>query len=878
MQRSRGRYLHRFATFSTPAGVKLGGLVLLERHRQLGLPWLMGWLWPVFSTALLSSSIALADPPAGASPTVPPPAATQPLDTVIAPDLIGRTVDEVRVSGNAQVSSQVILNLVRTREHEKFDPATVEEDYQRIYTLKRFSNVEAKVEPTATGVIVIFDVAEEKLIKSIRFVNNRSVSSEDLQKDIDLKVGEAIEPFRIALAKRAITAALRNKNHPTAHVEVNMDDLTRTGDLVFTIIEGPPVTVRNINFVGGNSFTFGKLNDQVKTTRWYWIFNAGTYDPDQVEEDVAALQHFYRGEGFFDVKVGRKLIFSPDQTEVQIDFLISEGVRYKVDRVSFVGNVNVSDAQLRTNLKMVEGKFFDGDAVQHDVKEIVKDYSPLGYIYDPQSNDPNYLRIGKPSYEFVARTVFHVERGTLDLVYEISEGKPFRTGTLNVKGNALTQQKVVLRELHVQPGQLYNSGELQDAVDRLRSLPNFSSVTITPIASGTNQPDTRDVLVDVKEQSTAKVGFGGQVNSNYGLGGNISYEQKNFDATNVPARLDDFLNNRAFVGAGQTFSATFQPGVDVTNADVSFTEPYIFDQPYSNTDQAYYKEYQRENWYERYAGGEIGLGKQIDYNWSTSVTFQAEDVKVGGIDNYYPLQDRVDVIDPITKEPAIDPHTGRVVTQLRSPRAPEIIADNGHNTITNIGWQIRRDTTNRGPLTYTGSKTSFGYQAYGAMGGKFDFSKFTLAYDDYLTVGTDLLDRKTVLNLHVDSGYITPDAPFFERFYGGGRGSLRGFEFRGVSPRAGRALDPIGGDFELLGTAELNFPLYGDNFRGVVFTDIGTVEPDIRIHTIRQSVGAGVRVVLPFLGTQAPLAFDVGFPVLKGDQDTRQVFSFGIGF
>jgi len=132
--------------------------------------------------------------------------------------------------------------------------------------------------------------------------------------------------------------------------------------------------------------------------------------------------------------------------------------------------------------------------------------------------------------------------------------------------------------------------------------------------------------------------------------------------------------------------------------------------------------------------------------------------------------------------------------------------------------------------------------------------------------------------LHMDSGYITPDAPFFDRFYGGGRGSLRGFEFRGVSPRSGRDLDPVGGDFEMLCTAELSFPVYGDNFRGVVFTDIGTVEQDIRIHTIRQGVGAGVRVVLPFLGTQAPLAFDLGFPVLKGNQDTTQVFSFGIGF
>ena len=129
-------------------------------------------------------------------------------------------------------------------------------------------------------------------------------------------------------------------------------------DLVFNIVEGQPVTIRNITFVGGNSFTYGKLNDQVKTTRWYWIFNAGTYDPELVEEDVASLRRFYKSEGFFDVKVGRKIIISPDQTEVQINFLIDEGMRYKVTRVSFAGNVNVREAVLRKNLKMTEGAVF----------------------------------------------------------------------------------------------------------------------------------------------------------------------------------------------------------------------------------------------------------------------------------------------------------------------------------------------------------------------------------------------------------------------------------------------------------------------------------------------------------------------------------------
>jgi outer membrane protein insertion porin family len=793
--------------------------------------------------------------------------------SVVSPELIGRTVEEVRVVGNAQVSSQVILNLARTHEGDKFDPVTVQEDYQRIYGLNRFSNVQAQVEPTRAGVIVIFQVTEQQLIKEIRFVGNSSVSTSDLQKAVNLKAGDAIEPFRIALAKREIATSYRAKNHPFAHAELSMDELTRTGNAVFRIVEGPEVTIRKIAFVGGNSFTYGKLNSQVKTTRWYWIFNAGTYDPEVVEDDVAALRRFYNGNGYFNAHVDRKLIFSPDQSELEIDFLINEGPRFRVDRVSFTGNVSVDEFTLRKNLKLVEGRFFDNDLLQHDVREIVKAYSPKGYIYDPQSDDPRYLRIGKPSYPYVARLIFHDQPGTVEMVYEISEGKPFMIGRILVKGNERSQDKLVLRELHVGPGQLYNSGELADATDRLKGTPYFDNATITPVG---DQPDTRDLLVEVHEKRTANISVGAGINSNGGIAGNFTFEQKNFDIANPPSTFSDILSDRAFTGAGQTFRVSFEPGTQVTNASILFSEPYLFDQPYSLTTEAFIRDWTREDWVERYAGGRITLGKQMSYIWSTNVSFLGEDVKVSDITDYAPVTDTVAVINHETGEPLIDPVTGQYVTRLKSPRAPDVLIRAGHNTVTSIGWQLRRDTTNHGPLTYEGTSTTFNFEQFGAMGGEFYFSKFALGLDGFQTVYQDLLDRRTVLGLQLNTGYITRNAPFFERFYGGGIGSLRGFAFRGVSPRQGWANDPVGGDFSLLGSAEVNYPIYGDNLRGVVFTDAGTVEEDIRIHTIRVSVGFGIRLVLPFLG-QAPLKLDLGFPLVKRPEDDVQYFSFAFG-
>ena len=95
--------------------------------------------------------------------------------------LAGKKVEDVRVMGNSQVSTAIILNVVRTRPGDAFDPDTVQEDYQRIYGLKKFANVEAKAEPTATGVIVTFVVTEQKQIKRINYKGTVKVDTDTLK-------------------------------------------------------------------------------------------------------------------------------------------------------------------------------------------------------------------------------------------------------------------------------------------------------------------------------------------------------------------------------------------------------------------------------------------------------------------------------------------------------------------------------------------------------------------------------------------------------------------------------------------------------------------------------------------------------------------------
>lgn len=753
----------------------------------------------------------------------------------IAAGLAGRTVEKVEVRGNREVATGAVLNVIRTRAGEPLDPDTVREDYQRVYGLRRFANVEAQLQPTETGVVVAFVVSEQRAIRSVTFRGNAAIDTATLRNAVTVRPNESIDNFRIALARRGIEQIYKSKNYPLATVTVDSAPLA-DGDLVFVINEGPNVVVRNIDFVGNKSITEDRLKSRIQTKSYVWIARAGTLDEDVIDDDVGAIREYYRSKGFFDARVGRRILFSANQSEAQVEFLIDEGPRYVIEKVSFQGNASVSEAQLRKDLRLVEGMPFDQELVDRDVRRLVDTFAPLGFIYEPGSNDPDFLRISPEQR-------FRLKPGSIELVYRIDEGKPFALGNIEVRGNTRTKDKVVVREFRqFGPGDLFNATTIRDATARLRSIGLFDRVKVTPVG---DKPDERDLLVEVEEAKTATLTFGAGVNSNGGLSGNITYTQRNFDITNLPRGFSDVIDQSALVGAGQNFRATFEPGTVATNASLRLTEPYLFDQPYSGTVEAFVRDRRRENYVDRRIGGRLSLGHRFDEFWSASVGFRAEEVRISDIND-------------------------------RPSRAYEILNEEGYSGLTSTSISVKRDTTNPGPLAYTGTSVQGTYEYFGALGGDYAFHRLTASADHYTTLHNDLLDRKTVLAFHADAGYITGGAPFFERFYGGGIGSVRGFSFRGISPRSGPDEDRVGGDFSLTGSAEISFPLVGDQLRGVVFADVGTVESEFEIGTVRSSVGAGVRLNLPMLG-EIPIAIDVGIPLSKDDDDDTQLISFSLG-
>ncbi len=738
-------------------------------------------------------------------------------------------VTAVEFTGLVHTSTTYANSVVHTAEGGLFDPAQADADVTRLLATGRFATVTYRTEPREGGVAVIFDIQERPTITEIRFVGNEKFADSKLRESVPLKVGDPVDLFAVREGQDAITLLYRDTGYGRVQVTCDEDLLRRTGELVYTIEEGPRIRIRQIDFEGNEHFTDRELNKHITSKTYLWIFREGNFDEDTVEADAAALQNFYRDQGYLDARVSYRLDFARNQQDVVVTFVISEGVRYMVESISFQGNTVFTDAELSAMCSLVESGPMLQDRLDRSVRRIREEYGKEGYIYA----------------DVRATRVFSEQPRLVLVRIDIDEKDQYRVGRIVVRGNEQTKDKVVRRAFDLYPGDVFDLSKARKAEQDLRQLQIFSLANVTPVGE---EPGVRDVLMQVEESRKAGdflFGFG--VTSNSGLVGSIMLDLKNFDLYDYPRSFSEFFRLRSFHGAGQRMRIEAQPGTELTRFRIDFTEPYLLDKPVRFDTSFYYFQRGRDDYDETRIGGNVSFGKRLARgplkNWYGEIAFRLEEVSVDDVHLF---------------------------------AARDIHDDEGSTVLTSVKLSLVRDRTDNRFMPTKGDRLRLAYEQFGLLGGVDPFGEATAGYTWHTTVYTDALERKHVLSLRANAGYIVGDAPVYERFYAGGIGSMRGFQFRGVSPRQGLRDNAVGGEFMLLGGGEYSFPLYGELLRGLVFTDMGTVESGLEITQWRASVGAGIRLQINALGP-IPMEFDVAAPVLKGDDDEEQVFSFFVG-
>lgn len=741
----------------------------------------------------------------------------------------GMAIKRIEVRGLRTISEGFVRRTIKSRESQPYSLQQTQDDVRELLRTRKFLDATADSFVEDGQAVVVFSVAEKPAVATIEIDGNKVFTDEELFKELAFAAGSPADRFEINRGVENIARKYREKGY--YYVTVTLDDtaLESESRVVYTIVEGPRVRTKRIAFEGVRSFPEPRLRFMTKSKVYFPIFSSGAFDEEQADRDAVELQSFLRNEGFLDARVGYRMDFEDvGRTELTLVFVVEEGVRYAIREIRIRETTAFDGERLRDVMQLKVGDFVRDEALKADIKRIEDLYGEIGYVDARVSS----------SFEFVE------EPGFIVLTLDISENKRSRFGRITIRGNQRTKDEVVRRELRFYPGEDYNTVKAREAERRLSETALFTKATVTPLPDYDGE---REAVINVEEADTINFIVGIGVSTDSGVLGNITIQNQNFDLFDWPRTWGEFLRGQAFRGDGQRLRISFEPGTELTRFRIDFTEPYFLDKPLRLDLSGYLFQRGRDSYDEQRLGFVPALSKRFESgllkNWAIEGALRVEGIEI---------------------------------SDLRDLASRQIVDVKGNSFLTAVKATIAHDTTDSRLVPSQGHRFTLGWEQVGALGGDYDFGKPIASFVWYKTMRTDIFDRKSVLALRADAGYIVGDAPVFERFYAGGFGSMRGFRFRGISPRAGIFNDKVGGDFILLAGGEYSVPLYADNVRGVAFLDMGTVEEDFGVTSWRAAVGFGLRINLNFFGP-VPLVFDFGFPIASEDQDDEQVFNFSFG-
>ncbi|MCA8990357.1 MAG: BamA/TamA family outer membrane protein [Planctomycetaceae bacterium] len=374
-----------------------------------------------------------------------------------ADELLNDPLADVIVEGNDTILSSSILSHIKTRAGRPPSPRQIQEDVAELVKLRWFLNVRPVYRQTEEGPVLVFQVTERPIVRSVQFIGNKKIKTAELQANVGLRQGSGFDVSANRESVYRIQSMYQDKGYRFAKVTLQKGGDPQDRDVVFQIEEGPKVRVGKIVFEGNEFVSGAILKTKLASKTAILRFIGGSYDPELIQNDVLTLRQYYTNLGFFEVEVEAKESFSKDNGYVTVTYQVSEGPRYRVGNIETVGNVVIGTGRLLNDPKLDEGHYFNARFLREDVSSMKEQYDELGRIFAKVEPVPQF-RADEP--------------GWVDLTYVVDEDIPRLIGDINVhiRGDyPHTQEEVVLQQMHrfIKPGQLANGTNLRMAQQRV---------------------------------------------------------------------------------------------------------------------------------------------------------------------------------------------------------------------------------------------------------------------------------------------------------------------------------------------------------------------------------------------------------------------------
>ncbi len=478
----------------------------------------------------------------------------------------------VTVTGSKNLDKDVLLTISKLNKGDKINlpgeaNAKVIKD---MYAQNIFDDVQLYITNINLDTVYL-EIAVKELprLSRMHLTGVRKGEIDDIQKKVSDKTGKIVNQNLLSTTTAIIKRHFNEKGFLNATVTIKQrQDPGDANSLILDVAidKKEKVMINSVTFEGNKAFSQKKLRKLLSKTRerrWYNIFGSRKFKDDKYTEDKQNLVEKLQAKGYRDAEIISDTVSRHDDLTVDVKVKIFEGPKYYFGNIVFSGNSKFPDATLAKILKIKKGDVFSEDVLN-------KRLTGEGPGGDDLSS--YYLNDGYLTYQAdpQQKRIYH---DTVDLEIKMYEGPQFTINRVTVKGNDVTNDKVVYRTLQTLPGQRFNKALLLQSTRDIGQLGNFDDQKTEPKPINVNPNEgTVDILYNVVEKPSDQVelsgGFGGGQ-----LIGTLGLTFNNFSLRNI-------FNWKAYKplpkGDGQKLSIRGQSsGRTYTNYSFTFTEPWL---------------------------------------------------------------------------------------------------------------------------------------------------------------------------------------------------------------------------------------------------------------------------------------------------------------
>ena len=768
------------------------------------------------------------------------------------------TIQDIRIEGLQTTEPATVFTYLPVKVGDTFTDAKGQEIIKELYATGFFEDVRVET----MGDQVLLTVAERPTISDVNVSGAKVFDAATLKKNLaSFGLGQS-QPFSQSKLNQAIESLKQeyhNRGKNAVQITPSVTNLARNRVAIdLKIEEGKTTKITDINIEGNERYSDRRLIKQMSLSEGgllTWMTKSNQFNQEKFNQDLERITEFYQNNGYFDFRIVNTDVQANNESKQTITIQVHEGERYRWGKVAIEGDTNeVPKEDLQKLLKMKEGKWYDRSQMMDGLQQIQTAMGSAGYAF----SEVNVIPQPDPQSK------------TVNFVLNIEPGRKVYVNQINISGNNKTRDEVIRRELRQMESAPYDTSKLQRSKERIDLLGYFDDVKFDakPVE---NSPDQVDIDMSVQEKSTGSLDLSAGWVQGTGLVLSAGVAQDNL------------------FGTGKSISTRISRSKTTQNASLSFTDPYFTPDGVSLGYDLY---------------GRVYDPRKADDNTSVQ---QYKTTKYGlGIRAGIPVTeyDRINV--------GFAPEHQKVNTYANAPmRYRRFVEEygtlnnsNGEGSFSGwiykgtIGWG--RNKTDSALWPTRGYSTDVN-ATIGLPGSDLQYYSLTHNQKWFFPLNKDF-----TLMLGGDIGYAngygkTKELPFFENFYGGGLGSVRGYENGTLGPKVydddGDKIS-YGGNKMLSGTAELLFPFPGvkdsRTVRMSLFADAGSVwdgktytaaDSDNRVSVyggnhrstfkeeLRYSAGAAVT----WLSALGPMKFSYAYPINKKSTDEIQRFQFQLG-